>query len=220
MNKLLSITIILLILPFVASVQDSDLDGIPDADDILPFDYDNDGMPDSWEKEHRLAYDTHNANNDKDGDGFTNIDEYKRGTDPNVKDDPEEIITSIEVEANPELKKLIKNIGIVFLIVVIIFLIFKLIIFMKNKQTKKTTTNVTIEKQIIKQTIQKREIPKIRKKVKRKKEDMYIPIEELRKKDLKKNKDIDVFDKLKKNLLNKKEKNVFDKLKEYNKNNK
>ena len=49
---------------------------------------------------------------------------------------------------------------------------------------------------------------------------VYIILEELRKKDLKKNKDIDVFDKLKKNLLNKKEKNVFDKLKEYNKNNK
>ncbi len=47
-------------------------------------DSDGDGMPDAWEKKHKL-----NPKNDKDGamdtdgDGYTNIEEYLNGTDPN-----------------------------------------------------------------------------------------------------------------------------------------
>lgn len=48
-----------------------------------PADTDNDGMPDEWETKYGL-----NANNaddnpsDKDGDGYTNVEEYLNGTDP------------------------------------------------------------------------------------------------------------------------------------------
>lgn len=50
-----------------------------------PADSDNDGMPDEWEKQYGL--DGNNANDgasDKDGDGYTNIEEYLNGTDPTV----------------------------------------------------------------------------------------------------------------------------------------
>lgn len=69
-----------------AQEKDSDLDGIPDETDRYPFDYDNDGMPDIWEKKHGLRYDEDDANEDPDGDGVRNIDEYKEGTDPGVSD--------------------------------------------------------------------------------------------------------------------------------------
>ncbi len=73
-----------------AQEKDSDLDGIPDETDRYPFDYDNDGMPDIWEKKHDLRYDKDDANEDPDGDGVRNIDEYKEGTDPGVSEKTKE----------------------------------------------------------------------------------------------------------------------------------
>ncbi len=50
-----------------------------------PIDIDSDGMPDEWEVKYGLAPKdpTDNAL-DKDGDGYTNIEEYLNGTDPTV----------------------------------------------------------------------------------------------------------------------------------------
>jgi len=46
-------------------------------------DKDDDGMPDWWEKEHGLdPEDPSDAEKDADGDGFTNLEEYKMGTNP------------------------------------------------------------------------------------------------------------------------------------------
>ena len=67
--------------------RDSDLDGVPDATDEYPFDYDNDGMPDIWEKKHGLRYDKDDSGNDPDNDKIDNIDEYKQGTDPFLSED-------------------------------------------------------------------------------------------------------------------------------------
>lgn len=48
-----------------------------------PADSDNDGMPDWWEKKFGLnPKDPSDAALDKDGDGYTNIEEYLNGTDP------------------------------------------------------------------------------------------------------------------------------------------
>ncbi len=48
-----------------------------------PKDSDGDGMPDDWEKRYGLnPRDPSDANLDKDGDGYTNIEEYLNGTDP------------------------------------------------------------------------------------------------------------------------------------------
>ena len=58
---------------------DSDQDGTPDCIDT---DDDGDGMPDTWEDKYGLNPLVDDANEDPDEDGFTNVIEYKRGTDP------------------------------------------------------------------------------------------------------------------------------------------
>ena len=51
---------------------------------VAPKDSDGDGMPDDWERRHRLnPFDPSDANLDKDRDGYTNIEEYLNATDPN-----------------------------------------------------------------------------------------------------------------------------------------
>ncbi len=50
-----------------------------------PPDSDDDGMPDEWEKKHGLnPNDTADGPQDKDKDGYTNVEEYLNGTDPTV----------------------------------------------------------------------------------------------------------------------------------------
>ena len=68
---------------------DSDDDGINDGDEVNIYntdpsnsDTDNDEMPDGWEIEHNLDPRLNDANEDDDGDGFKNILEYMRETDP------------------------------------------------------------------------------------------------------------------------------------------
>ncbi len=64
----------------------ADFDGDGEAD-ILDFDDDNDGMPDWWEELHGLnPFDPADANQDPDGDGLTNLEEFLAGTDPNVSE--------------------------------------------------------------------------------------------------------------------------------------
>ncbi|MFC1747985.1 S-layer homology domain-containing protein [Pseudomonadota bacterium] len=58
-----------------------------DASDDQQLDSDNDGMPDWWEIFHGLnPFDPSDANEDPDGDGLTNLEEYGYGTDPNIAD--------------------------------------------------------------------------------------------------------------------------------------
>jgi pectate lyase len=48
-----------------------------------PQDSDNDGMPDAWERKYGLDVNHADDNlSDKDGDGYTNVEEYLNGTDP------------------------------------------------------------------------------------------------------------------------------------------
>lgn len=55
----------------------------PNPDRGIDKDSDYDGMPDVWEKRcHLNPLDPGDANGDPDRDGFTNLDEYKAGTDP------------------------------------------------------------------------------------------------------------------------------------------
>ncbi len=50
---------------------------------ISATDSDNDGLPDAWETDHELnAHDATDAMRDEDGDGLTNQQEYRAGTDP------------------------------------------------------------------------------------------------------------------------------------------
>ena len=50
-------------------------------------DLDNDSLPDLWESDHFGDNESH-PNDDEDGDGFTNYQEYKNGSDPMDIDDP------------------------------------------------------------------------------------------------------------------------------------
>ncbi len=66
-------------------------EGIVDDDDPPPVDSDGDGMPDAWEDLHGLnKTDPSDATLDLDGDGISNVDEFKGGTNPeqiDAKDD-------------------------------------------------------------------------------------------------------------------------------------
>ena len=62
--------------------------GWPDYESgAAPGDSDQDGMPDAWEDAHKLKSDSvEDQNEDPDGDGYLNIEEYINNTDPGVND--------------------------------------------------------------------------------------------------------------------------------------
>jgi pectate lyase len=56
------------------------------APGTAPADTDHDGMPNTWEKKYGLnSAGAADAAKDKDGDGYTNVEEYLNGTNPKVK---------------------------------------------------------------------------------------------------------------------------------------
>lgn len=58
-----------------------DVGGWPELSSTeAPLDTDHDGMPDAWEKAHGLVpTDTSDGSKDRDGDGYTNVEEYLNG---------------------------------------------------------------------------------------------------------------------------------------------
>lgn len=66
----------------------SDVGGWPQLKSVLaPKDIDEDGMPDEWEVKYGLnPKRPFDSARDKDKDGYTNIEEFLNGTNPNVKD--------------------------------------------------------------------------------------------------------------------------------------
>ena len=64
-----------------------------DAGYIPPMDSDGDGMWDDWELAHGLnPFDPSDALQDSDGDGRTNLDEFRTGGDPQVADSVTRVI--------------------------------------------------------------------------------------------------------------------------------
>lgn len=127
------IIVILLALPIVLAL-DSDRDGIPDDNDSYPYDFDNDGLPDNWEIKNGLRYNLVDSKLDNDNDGFTNLEEYSYGTDPNSGDSDGDAISDYkeikELGTNP-----LKKEGAVWPLVVfpVLIIIFVLILFLMHE---------------------------------------------------------------------------------------
>lgn len=79
MKQIVLLAVILLMSITIAEARpiDLDKDGILDNQDPYPFDYDNDGMPDEWEKANGMKFDINDAMLDYDNDGITNLQEYR-----------------------------------------------------------------------------------------------------------------------------------------------
>lgn len=65
--------------------------------DAVPADGDGDGMPDAWEEEHGLdASDAADGAQDADKDGYTNVEEWMNGTDPQESIDYRDLANNID----------------------------------------------------------------------------------------------------------------------------
>ncbi len=74
----------------ITPTTDFDEDGLEDYEELIVHetnwqqsDTDHDNMPDGWEVTYGLDPKSNDASEDSDGDGASNITEYRRGTDPN-----------------------------------------------------------------------------------------------------------------------------------------
>ena len=85
MNAIKGVILLLLVLPICFAI-DSDRDGISDTEDAYPYDFDNDGMTDSWESLNGLRYDVIDSHDDPDNDGLSNLEEFDLGSDPHSID--------------------------------------------------------------------------------------------------------------------------------------
>jgi len=66
---------------------------------VEDVDADQDGMPNDWEKRHGLnPNDPADANLDKDGDGFTNLEEFEAKTDPTDRDSHPDYLDSLKLQ--------------------------------------------------------------------------------------------------------------------------
>ncbi len=69
-----------------------------EAAETVVADADNDGMADEWEKRYGLNPANDDSNQDKDGDGFTNLEEYEAKTDPTDKKSHPDYLDSVTIQ--------------------------------------------------------------------------------------------------------------------------
>ena len=68
----------------------------PEPEKVV-VDSDGDGLPDDWEKKYGLDVARNDADEDKDGDGFTNAEEFAAGTDPSDKNSHPDYFDSLTI---------------------------------------------------------------------------------------------------------------------------
>ena len=115
--------------------EDSDNDGILDIDDP---DDDNDGMPDVYELNYYFLdpLNSSDANEDYDGDGYSNYEEYEYGTDPDRDPgDPPQIENSEDGNNDNYIKSRSNDFLFILTIVIVMVIIF-LLLFIRIKYFK------------------------------------------------------------------------------------
>ncbi len=106
-----------------ATDQDDDNDGVQDDQE----DCDNDGMPQGWEE--RYCDGNCNPDEDSDGDGLTDIDEFNSNTDPTLKDtDGDSYSDKIEIDKGTDPTNAADHPKSNFLLIVLIIFLIGLII--------------------------------------------------------------------------------------------
>jgi len=89
----------------IGNTEDFDNDGLASGREYLlyrsdPFnaDTDKDGMPDGWEVAYGLKPFVDDSGSDLDGDGLTNLEEFKLGADPHYQSDGQTLLESARVK--------------------------------------------------------------------------------------------------------------------------
>jgi len=191
--KMLVIMIVLVTLccKLTHAVIDSDSDGISDSVDAYPYDYDNDGMPDIWEKSHGLRFDVNDAGLDSDNDGLTNIEEYSLNRNP-MEPDNDILDKDLALESStkktefysPDKKDYLLIASAIIFVLICIFVVVKIL---SRKKTKENypknisyTPNFRESTELMKKMLEKRrKIEKYKKMVAQKKQakKYYSPVE-------------------------------------------
>jgi hypothetical protein len=144
-KKEVMLLVLLLLMPSILAL-DSDRDGINDENDLYPFDFDNDQMPDKWELQNNLPHDRVNDKEDPDKDGLSNLEEFQKRTNPLLNDtDGDKIDDYTETIQKTDPTKKNKTIWplIVFPILIILFVLilfllkkYKLLLLLFKEETK------------------------------------------------------------------------------------
>ena len=111
-----------------------------DPSDDQYVDSDGDGMPDLWESEHGLEpAKPADAGEDKDGDSYNNLEEYKRDSDPNDYWDPIRKETDDDGDADDMAMGVDNTMalcGLIFFVPVIVVLLVIILIYTKMRRDK------------------------------------------------------------------------------------
>jgi hypothetical protein len=92
---------IIRLIPVGFITHPSQVGGYPEYKGTPYKDSDGDGLPDEWETKYKLnPNDASDASQDKDGDGYTNIEEFLNGTDPTQRVDYTKLENNIDKMQN------------------------------------------------------------------------------------------------------------------------
>lgn len=115
-------------------VTDDDI--TPDDDVVDPTDTDGDGLPDEWERKNFGDLESSNGDEDSDGDGWSNIEEYQAGTDPN---DPTSKPGSADDDDEPKSSNVWVFIVVAILVLVVVIVIIILLVLKRSKKDDEKT---------------------------------------------------------------------------------
>ena len=120
---------------------------------VFAEDFDNDGMPDAWERENGLQIDVVDSNLDPDYDDLTNAEEFAHKTNPKSADsDGDGMIDGAEISSGYDPKDSNSREPLVWastmnIVMIILFVLLLLVILIYYLETKKTVFHKKIKPQ-------------------------------------------------------------------------